>query len=106
MASYRTCIEISPECPVEATTYGYFPVLWANVLFCVIFGLCSLGQLVMGSWFKTWTWMATISMGCLLEFAGYLGRSFMHHNPWSTLPAGFSATDRRNPGNLLHEGFG
>lgn len=87
MASYRTCFDVSPECPVELTTYGYYPVLWANALFCAIFGLCSIGQLGMGIYFKTWTWMATVSLACLLEFAGYLGRTFMHYNPWSTSDA-------------------
>lgn len=99
MASYQTCFDVSPECPVGATTYGYYPVLWANVTFCAIFGLCSVGQLVMGVYFKTWTWMATVSLACLLEFAGYLGRTFMHYNPWSELPTPGAATKRRRTRN-------
>ncbi|KAK3718375.1 hypothetical protein LTR37_005188 [Vermiconidia calcicola] len=83
MASYKTCFEVSPECPVELTTYGYAPALWANVILCVLFGLTGVLQIIFGVYYKTWTWAVTVSFGCLLEFAGYIGRILMHYNAWN-----------------------
>ncbi|MCJ1357283.1 MAG: hypothetical protein MMC33_007279 [Icmadophila ericetorum] len=33
-----TCLNVSPECPVEASIYGYYPSLPANVFFAAFFG--------------------------------------------------------------------
>lgn len=85
--SYRTCFEVSPTCPVEATTYGYYPNLGGNAFFMAIFAALFVSQLVYGVVYKTWTWMTAMLIGCGLEAAGYAGRVIMHSNPWSS--AGF-----------------
>lgn len=85
--SMRICSEISAACPVEATTYGYYPNLGGNAFFCAIFGSFFLIQLIWGIHYKTWTWMAAMLVGCGLECAGYAGRILMNGNPWSS--AGF-----------------
>lgn len=79
---FSLCTTVTPACPVEATTYGYYPHLAANILFTIIFGLTSLFQLAFGIYFKTWTFMIALAMGALLEMAGYIGRILMHDNPW------------------------
>ena len=78
-----TVPDITPECPLSATTYGYYPNLSANSFFIALFGLCLFLQLVLGTWRKTWTWLVVLTIGTFGEAVGYIGRIIMHGNPWS-----------------------
>jgi hypothetical protein len=80
--SYRNCDEVSIFCPIEATTYGYFPNLGGNIFFAVWFGLCLALILGLGVWRKTWTYTLALSIGALLELLGYIGRIMLNRNPW------------------------
>jgi hypothetical protein len=80
---FRNCVEVTPKCPVEATTYGYYPVLGPNAFLCALFALCCVGSLVLGFVTKTWTYTIALGIGTLLEAAGYGGRIMMHQNPFS-----------------------
>ncbi|KAE8357509.1 RTA1 like protein-domain-containing protein [Aspergillus caelatus] len=82
MASYQTCTEVTPLCPVEATTYGYYPNYGGNIFFTVFYGLCGVFQLGFGIYFRSWTLMVALVVGTLLEMAGYIGRVLMNKNPW------------------------
>lgn len=84
MASYQTCKEVSALCPVEATTYGYYPNLGGNIFFAVFFGILGLGQIGLGVYFRTWTFMIALGVGTLMELAGYIGRILMSYNPWNS----------------------
>jgi hypothetical protein len=84
---FRLCLEVSPECPIEASLYGYAPNLGANAFLAALFGTCFLATLVIGIMTKTWTYTIALSIGTFLEMAGYIGRIIMHSNPWS--PSGF-----------------
>jgi hypothetical protein len=77
------CAEVSEECPVEGTLYGYYPNLGANAFFAAIFGVCLLVQLVLGIKYRTWTYMVALGFGCLGEVIGYVGRLMMHNNPYA-----------------------
>lgn len=79
----RLCEEISPQCPVELTTYGYYPNLGANSFFVAIFGICLLATIFLGIRKRTWTYLAVLTIGCFGEAIGYVGRILMHDNPWS-----------------------
>lgn len=76
------CVEVGPQCPVEGTTYGYYPSLGWNAFFAGFFGLCAVLQLVFGVRYKTWTYLIAIFLGCAGECAGYVGRIMMHNNPY------------------------
>ena len=94
------CTEVGPECPVGGTILGYYPNLAVNVFFAAFFGLFALLQLALCIKYKTWMysvstrWMRwgnlsdmlqiAISLGCLCELMGYVGRIMMHNNPFST----------------------
>ncbi|KAE8152826.1 RTA1 like protein-domain-containing protein [Aspergillus avenaceus] len=82
MASYDVCTQVSELCPVEATTYGYYPNYGGNIFFAVFFGLCGVFQLGFGIYFRSWTLMVALAVGTLLEMAGYIGRVLMNKNPW------------------------
>jgi len=51
------CTEVGPECPVEATLYGYAPNLAWNAFFAGFFGLCCILNLAAGIKWKTWSYM-------------------------------------------------
>lgn len=82
MPSIRDCTEVSPLCPVEATTYGYYPVLGVNATLCAVFGLLGLLQLALALLTRVRAYSIVIACGCLLECLGYVGRLIMHNNPW------------------------
>lgn len=69
---FYTCEEVSPLCPVEATTLGYYPIKGLNIFFAVGFGLAGLVTLVVGIWKRTWSYMAFVAAGAMLELAGRL----------------------------------
>ncbi|RAH75756.1 RTA1 like protein [Aspergillus japonicus CBS 114.51] len=77
------CTHITPSCPVEATTYGYYPNLAANCLYLSIFCICACLQVGLGIKAGAKTYTALTTIGCLGEALGYVGRIMMHSNPWS-----------------------
>ncbi|KAJ5169966.1 RTA-like protein [Penicillium coprophilum] len=83
MASYATCSEVGPLCPVESTTYGYYPSFGGNIFFTAFFALLGLCQAGLGVYYRTWTFLIALLVGTLMEMAGYIGRVLMHDNPWS-----------------------
>lgn len=76
------CTNVGPECPVEATVYGYYPSLGWNAFFAAAFGLAFVLQLILGIRYKTWTYMIGVGLGCLGELIGYIGRLMMYNNPY------------------------
>ncbi|KAI1468833.1 RTA1-domain-containing protein [Daldinia caldariorum] len=82
--SFRTCTEVGPYCPVEATVLGYYPNLGVNAFLAAAFGLCIVGLVGTGIWKRTWGYSAALTAGCILEFAGYVARVLLHRNPWNS----------------------
>lgn len=82
MSSYNNCTEVTPHCPVEATTYGYYPNLGGNAFFAALFGTCAVSQLVLGIYFSTGTFLVALVVGAVLELVGYITRVKMNNNPW------------------------
>lgn len=82
--SGRYCTEVTPECPVEYTTYGYYPSLGGNIVLLVIFALCFFGQIAIGWKTKVRAFTTVVAIGCGLEAIGYGGRLMMNENPWSS----------------------
>lgn len=67
---FYTCEAVSPLCPVEATTLGYYPIRGFNIFFAIGFGFAGVATLVLGTWKKTWSYMAFVAAGSMLELAG------------------------------------
>lgn len=80
--SYVNCTEVSPLCPVQATTYGYYPNLGGNIFFAVWFGILGVIQVVLGCYYRSWTFLVALVIGTFMEMIGYVGRVEMHYNPW------------------------
>lgn len=81
--NFRQCLEVSAQCPVTATLYGYTPVMGVNAFLCAVFGVCFISTIVIGVMTKTWTYTLALGIGTFLEMAGYVGRIIMNGNPWS-----------------------
>ncbi|KAI0844193.1 RTA1-domain-containing protein [Daldinia vernicosa] len=82
--SFRSCTEVGPYCPVQATVLGYYPNLGVNAFLAAAFGLCIIGLVVTGIWKRTWGYSTALTAGCILEFAGYIARVLLHNNPWDS----------------------
>ena len=82
---FKFCTEVSAQCPVAATTLGYYPNLGINIFFAVGFGIATLALLVVlaaGRVPRTWAYSCFIAAGAALELAGYAARVPLHTNPW------------------------
>ncbi|KAI9821209.1 MAG: hypothetical protein M1827_003943 [Pycnora praestabilis] len=86
-AQYENCTSVTPECPVSATIYGYYPSLGANAFFLAFFAITTGIQVFQGLRWKNWTFMLALVLGAGTEAIGYIGRVLMHNNPWQN--AGF-----------------
>lgn len=69
-------------CPLEASILGYQPSLVANGVFIGVFGTIMAAHFIQGSIFKSWGFMASMLSGCVLEIVGYVGRVFIHDDPF------------------------
>jgi hypothetical protein len=77
------CTEVTAQCPVSATTYGYRPNQGANIFFCIVFGILFIAQLFLGVKARLKGFTIAVGVGCFGECVGYAGRLIMHNNPWS-----------------------
>jgi uncharacterized membrane protein len=64
------CTEVTPQCPVEGTIYGYAPDLVFSIEFCLIFGVCSLIQLGQLIRYRLWSFSIAVVLGALTEVIG------------------------------------
>lgn len=64
------CTQVSPECPVTATTLGYYPNKPLNIVIAVLFAVAAIIALVFGIRKRTWGYMSFLVAGCILEMAG------------------------------------
>jgi len=76
------CKEIGPDCPSDGSSLGYAPNMAASIIFMVLFGISFIGHAVLGWKYKTWTFLGAMLLGSSAEVVGYLGRVFMHENPY------------------------
>ena len=81
----HTCTEITDFCPVDVSVYGYYPSFAANGFFLGFFGFFALINLGLGIRYKTWSYMAALTLGCVCAAIGYVGRVVMHHNPFNSV---------------------
>jgi len=81
---FDQCVDVTPDCPVDQTIYGYTPGLGVNAFFCAYFGIFTLINLVLTVRFKSWFYGSLMVLGAAGETIGYVGRLIMHGNPWDS----------------------
>ncbi|KIX05063.1 uncharacterized protein Z518_05935 [Rhinocladiella mackenziei CBS 650.93] len=79
----RLCDDVSPQCPVEHSIYGYYPSIGANCFFVAFFAMCGALQLYAGIRYKTWTYLIAMFLACVDQSLGYIGRVILHQNPFN-----------------------
>lgn len=79
------CTEFNAECTVEGLLLGYLPNLGANAFFAAFFLICAVFNLYAGIKFKTWSYMTALTLGCICEAAGYMGRILMNKEPFGEI---------------------
>jgi hypothetical protein len=67
-----TCKEVTAECPIEGTIYGYAPNYSTTVEFCVIFAICCLVQLAQMIRWRLWSFSISVVLGAFSEVIGAL----------------------------------
>ncbi|PLB36248.1 RTA1 domain-containing protein [Aspergillus candidus] len=70
-------------CPIEYGYINYQPNVAGNLFFVALYGVLLLAQLALGIFNRTWSFTIAIIPGLILEILGYLGRYFLHNNPFS-----------------------
>ncbi|KIH88818.1 RTA1 domain protein [Sporothrix brasiliensis 5110] len=83
---FKNCKEVSPSCPVQATTLGYYPNVGINAFFAAGYGIATAALLITLIFGllprRTWSYSCFIAAGAALELAGYASRVPLHANPW------------------------
>ncbi|KAK1994065.1 RTA1 like protein [Colletotrichum falcatum] len=80
--SYDTCDEVTDRCPVELTVYGTYLSKPAATFFGIAFGACLVFQLYFGMRSRTWSFIAWLGVGTVLEVLGYWARTRLADDPW------------------------
>ncbi|KAJ5883924.1 uncharacterized protein N7473_010810, partial [Penicillium subrubescens] len=81
------CTEVTPDCPVSGSIYGYAPNIAASYAFAISFGLCALIQFIQMLKWRMWSFGIAVILGAISEVIGYIGRIILHSNAYSS--AGF-----------------
>lgn len=76
MPDHSQCTKVTPQCPVEATTLGYYPNLGVNIFFVVAYSICAIVTLTIGLWKRTWVFGLVVAAGFFLETCGQFILSF------------------------------
>lgn len=79
------CTDVTEQCPVERSIYGYYPSIGANAFFVALFAMCGALQLLFGIRYKTWTYLIAMVLACIDQALGYVGRVLLNSNPFDTV---------------------
>lgn len=67
---FQDCTEVSPYCPVQATTLGYYPNEGVNIFLALGYGIAAIVTIVLGVWKRTWGYSTAVAAGSILECVG------------------------------------
>lgn len=79
------CEFVSATCPVSDTVYGYAPNLGGTAFYTLVFAVCAISQFFyICKYWRLWRGFSIlVFIGCTGECLGYIGRLFLHKNPWN-----------------------
>ncbi|KAF2455091.1 RTA1 like protein-domain-containing protein [Lineolata rhizophorae] len=72
-------------CPIEESIYGYRPSIPANAFFLAAFAISFIAHIVQGVRYKTWSFMVGMTIGCICEIGGEVGRLILHDDPFDDI---------------------
>jgi multidrug efflux pump subunit AcrB len=70
-------------CPISEAYVEYQPNKAGNIFYLALFAVLLVAQIGTGIKFRSWSFMAPMIAGLILEIIGYLGRILLHDNPFS-----------------------
>lgn len=70
-------------CPIDRAYVHYQHSIPANSFFIELFILLLLLQLILGLWYRTWSFPIATSCGLVLELIGYAGRLLLQQTPFN-----------------------
>lgn len=82
IAMKNDCTAVGPMCPADGSSLGYPPSIIASGIFVTVYTVSLVCHLALGFKHKTWVFMSVYCTGSLLDVLGYVGRIFMHNNPY------------------------
>ena len=87
-------------CPVEYSVYGYRPSIEASSILIGLYTLCMVYQVTLGWRHRAWGFMAAMSLGCIDEILGYVGRILLRQDPWNNAGFIMQIGESRHPPTL------
>ncbi|KAM0414642.1 hypothetical protein ACHAPT_013513 [Fusarium lateritium] len=81
--NFRTCHEVTAQCPVEAQLFGDYFTKAACIWFTLFYGVCFGSQMYYAWRSKAWSYAAWLGIGTAFECMGYAARIVMSDNPWN-----------------------
>ena len=70
-------------CPLQYGYLDYLPNTAGNAFYAAWFGLLLIAQLMLGCYYRTWSFTFSMCSGLILEVVGYAGRCLLHSDPFS-----------------------
>lgn len=82
LTTWQNCT-LETCCLAQGAAFNYIPSLGGNIFFAVFFGVFIIPNVWLGIKYKTWGYMAGMTIGLILEILGYASRVMLHDDPWS-----------------------
>lgn len=79
----QKCPDISADCPISKSFYGYSPSLGPDITLLVLFSMALVGHGIQGWYYRAWGTLTAMLWGCICEVLGYIGRLMMHPNAFN-----------------------
>ncbi|KAK7956574.1 uncharacterized protein PG986_005796 [Apiospora aurea] len=73
-------------CPLEMSVTGYLPSLPVNIIFIALYAFAMALHIMLGFRWKSWFFTLCCVTCTTSAIAGYIGRIFMHYNPFGFYP--------------------
>ena len=88
---YANCNDTIPSnqctintcCLAQGLPFNYLPSYAGNLSLSVYFGIAIIPQLVLGIYYRTWGYMASMVVGLALEVLGYVARLSIRNDPFN-----------------------
>ncbi|KAK7927528.1 RTA1 like protein [Apiospora marii] len=73
-------------CPLEMSVTGYLPNLLVNIIFIALYAFAMVVHIMLGFRWRSWFFTLCCVTCTISAIAGYVGRIFMHYNPFAFYP--------------------
>lgn len=73
-------------CPLEMSVTGYLPNLPVNIIFIALYAFAMVIHIMLGFRWRSWFFTLCCVTCTISAIAGYVGRIFMHYNPFAFYP--------------------